>query len=96
MVFPCRREATVHNENDDKEIDINTYEARLKRLKEELMGLNITEIIEKQKLQEKNQTFDNDAADIVDESKTQRQANGTSPSDDSDVMPLDSQFDRER
>lgn len=98
-----RREASAHDESYIQKIVDNTYAARLKRLKEELNGPTVTEIIQMHKFQEKNQTFDssNKATkddDIFEESPAATiQLNSTTQPSESDTMPLDSQsFDRDR
>lgn len=77
----------------------NTYEARLKRLKEELNGPTVTEIIQMHKLREKNQTFDMNEkrADHIEEAPAQLQTNFTLNPSYSNEMPLETQsFDRDR
>lgn len=89
----------------------NTYEARLRRLKEELNGPTVTEIIQMHKRQETFQTYDddddNDDADDKDkheiliepptmqQHEEQLRKNATEPLT-TDTMPLDQSFDRER
>ena len=103
-----RREARINGDSYQQKIVDNTYEARLKRLKEELNGPTVTEIIQMHKRQEKFQTYDDDDNDddkdkheILKEqpSMQQRQEqlrkNATEPLN-TDTMPLDQSFDRER
>lgn len=86
MTFLYRREAKINRENHhhEKVVD-NTYEARLKRLKEELNGPTVTEIIE----MHKNQTFNNNNKgndNVLDETPAEVQKNVTSPSFNPDTI----------
>lgn len=106
-----RREARVDGDSYHQKIVDNTYEARLKRLKEELNGPTVTEIIQMHKLQEKNQTYDDDNDNkntdkdeifkqhppMQQQQQQQQQIrkNATKPLN-SNTMPLDQSFDRDR
>lgn len=71
----------------------------MKRLKEELNGPTVTEIIQMHKLQEKNQTFDadKDRVEHLEEAPAQLQINFTLNPSHSDAMPMETQsFDRDR
>lgn len=99
MIYvPFRREAKLNRESFHQKIVNNTYEARLKRLKEELNGPTVTEIIQMHKFQEKNQTSSNKGNDeIFDEIPIDLQKNATSKQSNLAAVSTGSQpFDRNR
>lgn len=96
---PFRREAKLDVGNYHQKIVDNTYAARLKRLKEELNGPTVTEIIQMHKIQEKNQTSSTDKGtdDIWEEMPVTVEKNTTSKPIDGETLPLESQpLDRNR
>lgn len=88
-----RRAAKIDEASYNKKMVDNTYEARLKRLKEELNGPTVTEIIQMHKIQEKNQTF----SVILEETPAQLQKNASSIPSNSNALDAHAQsFDRDR
>lgn len=96
----------------EKMVD-NTYQARLKRLKEELNGPSVTEIIQMHKENNNNHSFDGGIVnedDVLEEPpqihssssssmsplSSQSPKNSTTNSLNSNTMPLDQSFDRDR